>query len=110
MPSAVTLTAQIELAKTKINALSASTLTTQDLVFLAKSLESLGSLLGVNDIVALTNEKISEITNASSGQVTTITNAGSSQVNAVVTSGNQQIALVNAAVDNYNLFVNMGVI
>jgi hypothetical protein len=104
------LTDQIELAKTKINALSASTLTTQDIVFLAKSLESLGTLLGVNDIVAVTNTKISEITNASSGQVQTITNAGSSQVNAVVTSGNQQIALVNAAVDNYNLFVNMGVI
>jgi hypothetical protein len=104
------LTTQIELAKTKINALSATTLTTQDIVFLAKSLESLGTLLGVNDIVAVTNTKISEITNASSGQVQTITNAGSSQVNAVVTSGSQQIALVNAAVDNYNLFVNMGVI
>lgn len=104
------LTSQIELAKTKISDLSASTLTPQDIVFLAKSLESLGTLLGVNDIVAVTNTKISEITNASSGQVTTITNAGASQVNAVVTSGNQQIALVNAAVDNYNLYVNMGVI
>lgn len=105
-----TLTNQVELAKDKIDDLAAVTLTSQDIVFLAKALESLGNLLGVNDIISVTNVKIQELENAASGQVSNITNAGSAQVNAVITSGNQQIALVNAAVNNYTLYVNMGVI
>lgn len=110
MPDYATLLNQVELAKDKIDALSTATLDAQDLVFLAKALESLGSLLGINDIVGVTNTKITELQNAASGQVNNITNTGSAQVNAVVTSGNQQIALVQSAVSNYTLYANMGVL
>jgi hypothetical protein len=110
MPDATALSDQIELVKTKIDELSASALDSQDLVFLAKALEAIGNLLGVNDIVGVTNESILSLQAASSGQISTITNAGSQQINAVITSGQQQIFLVESAVDNYALYVNMGVI
>lgn len=109
MPNSATLLNQVELVKDKIDELSASALNSQDLVFLAKALESIGNLLGINDIVGVTNSSILELQNASAGQVNTITNAGSSQVTAVINSGNQQIALVKGAVDNYTLYANMGV-
>lgn len=104
------LTNQIELAKDKIDDLALVNLNSQDIVFLAKALESLGGLLGANDILSVTNSKITELESSASGQVSNIANAGSNQINAVITSGSQQIALVNAAVDNFNLYVNMGVI
>ena len=53
-----TLGTQVTLAKNKIDALTSSTLDAQDLVFLAKALETLGNLLGVNDILGVTNSSI----------------------------------------------------
>lgn len=55
MPSYASLSSQIDSVKSEINAsLAASTYTAQDLVYVAKALETLGNLLGVNDIVAAT--------------------------------------------------------
>lgn len=110
MSDSATLLNQVDLVKNKIDELSSSTLDAQDLVFLAKALESLGSLLGINDIIGVTNESVLAVQNASDGQVANVAAAGTNQINAIVTSGNQQIALVESAVDNYSLFVNMGVI
>jgi hypothetical protein len=110
MADSATLLNQVDLVKAKIDELAAATLDSQDLVFLAKALESIGNLLGINDIIGVTNSSILEVQNASDGQVALVATAGSAQINAIVTSGNQQISLVESAVDNYSLFVNMGVI
>lgn len=110
MADAATLLNQVELVKDKIDELSTAALDAQDLVFLAKALEAIGNLLGVNDVIGITNQSILELQNASSGQISNIANAGSNQVDAVITSGQQQISLVQSAVDNYALYVNMGVI
>lgn len=105
-----TLGTQVTLAKNKIDALSATALTAQDLVFLAKALESLGNLLGVNDIIGVTNSSITSVQNAAAGQVNLVTAAGATQIAAVGTTGAQQIALVQAAISNYTLYANMGVL
>lgn len=53
MPSYSALNTQIEAVKSEITAsLAASTYTAQDLVYIAKTLETLGNLLGINDLVA----------------------------------------------------------
>ena len=51
MPSYASLSSQIEGIKSEITAsLAASTYTAQDLVYVAKAVETLGNLLGVNEI------------------------------------------------------------
>lgn len=53
MPTYSALNTQIEAVKSEITAsLAASTYTAQDLVYIAKTLETLGNLLGINDLVA----------------------------------------------------------
>lgn len=53
MPAYSALNTQIEAVKAEITAsLAASTYTAQDLVYVAKALETLGNLLGINDLVA----------------------------------------------------------
>lgn len=53
MPSYTALNTQIEAVKAEItSSLAASTYTAQDLVYIAKTLETLGNLLGINDLVA----------------------------------------------------------
>jgi len=53
MPSYSALNTQIDAVKAEITAsLAASTYTAQDLVYIAKTLETLGNLLGINDLVA----------------------------------------------------------
>ena len=58
MPSYSALNTQIEAVKSEITAsLAASTYTAQDLVYIAKTLETLGNLLGINDLVAAKSEE-----------------------------------------------------
>jgi hypothetical protein len=53
MPSYSALNTQIDAVKAEITtSLAASTYTAQDLVYIAKTLETLGNLLGINDLVA----------------------------------------------------------
>ena len=110
MPSYDSLQTQIDLFKTKVNALSGSTLNTQDLVFLAKAIESMGNLLGVNDVLAATASKINEIQTASSGAVATVNTAGSTQIVAVNSAGAANVATIQSSIDNYTIYTNMGVI
>jgi hypothetical protein len=105
-----TLGPQVTLAKDKIDALTSSTLNAQDLVYLAKALETLGNLLGVNDILGVTNNSILGVQSAASGQINLVTSAGATQIAAVNTSGVLQISLVEATISNYTLYANMGVI
>lgn len=55
MPAYSSLSTQIDAVKAEItSSLSAASYTAQDLVYVAKALETLGNLLGINDIVAAT--------------------------------------------------------
>lgn len=64
MPSYASLSSQIEGIKSEITAsLAASTYTAQDLVYVAKAVETLGNLLGVNDIVAATADAQVQLNN-----------------------------------------------
>ena len=67
-------------------------------------------MLGVNDILGVTNSSITSVQTAAAGQVNLVTAAGATQIAAVNTSGTTQIALVAAAISNYTLYANMGVI
>ncbi len=76
MPSYDSLSTQITAVKNEIDSsLAASNYSAQDLVFIAKALETLGSMLGVNDIV-----------DATAASVTTINSAGTTNVNLVNTA------------------------
>lgn len=110
MPDVTSLTTQVDLFKTKVTALSSATLTAQDLVFLAKALESMGNLLGINDILAVTSAKLTEIQSAASGAAATVNTAGSTQIVAVNTAGLASIASIQSSIDRYTIHAEMGVI
>ena len=62
MPAYESLNTQIEAVKSEITAsLAASTYTAQDLVYVAKALETLANLLGINDIVAATADALGQL-------------------------------------------------
>lgn len=76
MPSYDSLSTQITAVKNEIDSsLAASNYSAQDLVFVAKALETLGGMLGVNDVVA-----------ATAAQVSTINSTGTTNVNLVNTA------------------------
>jgi len=104
-----TLGSEVSIVKSKIDALQSTTLVAQDIVFLAKALESLGNLLGINDILGATNTAIANVQSAAAGSVNSVNSAGATQIAAVNTAGTANIANVNTAVSNYTLYANMGV-
>lgn len=73
MPDYASLSTQIDAVKSEMSTLlSSSTLTAQDLVFLASALDKLGTMLGVADIVAATAAKITELENAKNVHLSTL--------------------------------------
>ncbi len=72
MPDYTTLQDQIELFKDKVDALTSTTLTANDLVLLASALNSIGSSLGVNDILQATIDRIAAIETAKNNAITAI--------------------------------------
>lgn len=79
MPAAYeSLNTQIEAVKTEItSSLAAASYTAQDLVYVAKALETLGNLLGINDLVAASedaqdqlNELVTDILNGDANATT----------------------------------------
>lgn len=111
MPDYTSLSTQIDAVKSEItSSLNASTYTAQDLIYVAKALETMGTLLGVNDIVAATADRVTAITTAGTTQVTAVNTAGSTQVSAVNAAGNSRLAAVNAAADNLTVLAYIGVL
>jgi Arc/MetJ family transcription regulator len=55
------LATQINAMKTKMTSMTNSATTTQDMIYLAKSMTELANMLGVDDIVAATAAKITEL-------------------------------------------------
>lgn len=88
MPNYDTLSGQITAVKDEIDSsLAASNYSAQDLVFVAKALETLGNMLGVNDIVA-----------ATAAQVSTINSTGTTNVNLVNTAGSAAVADIESKI------------
>lgn len=111
MPDYTSLSTQITAVKTEItDSLAASTYTAQDLVFVAKALETLGSLLGVNDIVAATADRVAAITSAGTTQVGLVNSAGSTQVSAVNTAGNTKLAAIQSEAADLTILNYIGVL
>jgi hypothetical protein len=111
MPDYSSLSTQINAVKTEItDSLAASTYTAQDLIYVAKALETLGTLLGVNDIVAATADRVTAITTAGTTQVTAVNTAGSTQVSAVNTAGNNKVAAIQAEAANLTVLAYIGVL
>ena len=75
MPDYTTLSTQIELFKTKINTLTSQTVTAYDLTLMASALNTLAEALGVNDISALTNTSLDQITTAKTAAIAEINNS-----------------------------------
>ena len=92
------------------DSLAASTYSAQDLVFVAKALETLGSLLGVNDIVAATAAQVSSITSAGTSATTAISTAQSTATTAITTAQTTAVAAVNNTATNLTVLAYMGVL
>ena len=75
MPNYTTLNDQVELFKTKVSALTSTTLDANELVLLASALDTLAKALGVNDILAATNDRIDALNAARDAAITTINNS-----------------------------------
>jgi hypothetical protein len=111
MPSYDSLSTQIDAVKAEItSSLGASTYTAQDLVFVSKALETLGTLLGVNDIVAATAAQVGSVTTAGTTAITSINTAGTTQVTAVNSAGNAKITTINNTANDLTINSYMGVL
>lgn len=111
MPDYTSLSTQIDAVKSEITtSLAASTYSAQDLIYVAKALETLGTLLGVNDIVAATADRVAAVNTAGTTQVTAVNTAGTTQVAAVNAAGTSRLAAVNAAADNLTVLAYIGVL
>ena len=67
-----TLSSQVELFKTKVTALTSTTLDANDLVLLASALNTLAESMGVNDIAAATIARIALVTAAKDAAIVSI--------------------------------------
>lgn len=84
MPDYASLNTQIEAAKSELTALfSSGQLTAQDLVFVASAIDKLGTMLGVNDIVAATAANVTTINNTRDSGVTTLNNTRDSAISTI---------------------------
>lgn len=111
MPDYTSLATQISGVKDEITAsLAASTYTAQELIYVAKTLETLGSLLGVNDIVAATADRVAAITTAGNTQVGLVNTAGSTQVSAVNLAGSNKVAAIQEEAANLTNLAYIGVL
>ena len=90
MPDYSSLSSQIDAVKSEItSSLNASTYTAQDLIYISSALNTLGNMLGVNDVVAATAAKVQEIIDASASSV--ITESTTSRTLAYLTDQNNII-------------------
>ena len=79
MPDYTSLATEITAIKAEIGtSVAAHSYTAQDLVYLASALQTLGGMLGVNDIVTATADKIAEVNTA---KTTALSNLETKRVN-----------------------------
>lgn len=101
MPDYTTLQTQIELFKDKVDALTATTLDANDLVLLASALNTIGTGMGVNDVLQAALDRINAIEAAKTAAIAEINNSvNGDRLTALETSDTDQEArLVN--VENF---------
>ena len=101
MPDYTTLSSQVDLFKTKVTALTSTTLSANDLVLLASALNTLAEALGVNDILAATNDRITALNAARDSAITTInTSVNGDRLAALETSSTSYNTRIGAT-ENY---------
>jgi len=109
------LSTEIGLVKTEIaSSLAASTYTAQDLVYVASALNTLGGLLGVNDIVTATADKIADLETkkvaslasmetARVGAVADVVAERATAISNITTLGTTTMNQINAASTAFNV-------
>ena len=106
MPSYSALNTQIEAVKSEISAsLAATTYSAQDLVYVAKTLETLGNLLGINDLVAASSDAQTTLSSYVNSVIagTAAANAGKLYIGTGAQAFETSASLTNAiAVLKYN--------
>lgn len=100
MPAYDSLNAQIEAMKTKMNTLVAAATTSQDMIYMAKSLAELGNLLGVDDIVEATAAKITELETKRTTSLANLESARSSSIADVNTERTSALGAITTARDS----------
>lgn len=94
-----TLSNQIDTIKAKINALSASTLNAEQILYLSNSLVILSEALGIDDVVAATANAITNIQSAGSAAITLVNGTANG---VVVSNLSSKYTTLQAAYDNIN--------
>ena len=111
MPNYASLSTQItQLTTDMTTSLTGGTYTSQDYAYYANALQTLGTMLGVNDIVAATSNQVTTITSTGTTQVGLVNTAGSTQVTAVNTAGTTQPSAINTTATNLQILAYMGVL
>ena len=111
MANYASLSSQItQLTNDMTTSLTGGTYTSQDYAYYANALQTLGTMLGVNDIVAATANQVTSITSAGTTQVGLVSTAGSTQVSAVNSAGTTQLSAINTTATNLTTLAYMGVL
>lgn len=111
MTNYASLSSQItQLTTDMTTSLTGGTYTSQDYAYYANALQTLGTMLGVNDIVAATANQVTSITTAGTTQVGLVNTAGTTQVGAVNTAGTTQLSAINTTATNLTILAYMGVL
>ncbi len=115
MPAYDSLNTEIGLVKTEIAAsLAASTYSAQDLVYVASALNTLGGMLGVNDIVTATADKIADLETkkvaslasmetARVGAVADVVSERATAISNITTLGTTTMNQINSASTAFNV-------
>ena len=115
MPDYTSLATEITAIKTEIAAsIGHTTYSAQDLVYLASALDTLGGMLGVNDIVTATADKIADLETkkvaslasmetARVGAVADVVSERATAISNITTLGTTTMNQINSASTNFNV-------
>ena len=115
MPAYDSLSTEIALVKSEIAAsLAASVYSAQDLVYVASALNTIGGMLGVNDIVTATADKIADLETkkvaslasmetALVGAVADVVAERATAISNITTLGTTTMNQINAASTSFNV-------
>ena len=115
MPAYDSLSTQIDLVKSEIAAnIAASVYSAQDLMYVSSTLNTLGGMLGVNDIVLATADKIADLETkkvaslasmetARVGAVADVVAERATAISNITTLGTSTMNQINAASTSFNV-------
>lgn len=111
MPDYSSLSTQIEASKSELTSLFASgQLTAQDMVFVASTLDKLGTMLGVNDIVAATAANVSTINSTGTTNVSSVNTAKTVALADIETARLAGVAQLASGTQEITIYNVMGAI